>query len=523
MQGPGRTIPGVMLEAAERFGDASALEDGGASYTFAELAEAALGVAGSLVACGIEPGDRVAIWAPNRHEWVVAALGIQAAGGVMVGINPRFKGGEAAYALDKVGARLLFTVGEFLGASYVEMLDAHDLPALEHTVAFDAGVRGAEGWAEFRARAGDADAETVRARLDALSPEQLSDLIFTSGTTGFPKAVMTAHGQNVRAFENWADVVGLRAGDRYLVVGPFSHSFGYKAGFLACLLRGATILPHAIFDVPEILRRISEEKITTLPGAPTIYQSILAHPDRAAYDFSSLRLAVMGGAAVPEELVRRMRSELAMDTVITGYGLTESCGILTMCRYDDDPEIVASSCGRAIDDVEVRCVDADGKEVPRGTPGEVVARGYNLMRGYWDDPEETADAIDAEGWLHTGDVAVMNEAGYLRITDRIKDMFICGGFNVYPAEIENQLFGSGDYAAVAVIGVPDERMGEVGMAYVVPAPDRTVTPEAVVAWCRANMANYKVPRKVRVVEELPLNASGKVSKVDLRAQAAEEA
>jgi acyl-CoA synthetase (AMP-forming)/AMP-acid ligase II len=335
--------------------------------------------------------------------------------------------------------------------------------------------------------------------------------------------VMTAHGQNVRAFENWDEVVGLREGDRYLVVGPFSHSFGYKAGFLACLLRGATILPHAVFDVAAILTRISEEKITTLPGAPTIYQSILAHPDRDAYDFSSLRLATLGGAAVPEELVRRMRSELGMDTVVTGYGLTETCGILSMCRYDDDPEVVASSCGRAIDGVELRCVDPDGKEVPRGQPGEVVARGYNLMHGYWDDPEETAATIDSEGWLHTGDVAVMNDAGYLRITDRIKDMYICGGFNVYPAEIENQLFGSGDYAQAAVIGIPDERMGEVGMAFVVPAPGREVTPESVVAWCRANLANYKVPRRVRVVDELPLNASGKVSKLDLRAQAAQEA
>jgi len=359
----------------------------------------------------------------------------------------------------------------------------------------------------------------ARRRAEAVAPDDLSDLLFTSGTTGHPKGVMTSHAQNLRGFETWSEVVGLREGDRYLVVMPFFHSFGYKAGWLASFMRGATVLPHPVFEVPAVLERVGRERVSVLPGPPTLYQSILSHPDRKRYDLSSLRLAVTGAAAIPVELIHRMRDDLGFETVITGYGLTECCGIVSMCRTDDDPETIATTSGRAIPGAEVRCVDPQGREVARGEPGEVVVRGYNVMRGYFEDPEETAKTIDAEGWLHTGDVAVMDERGYLRITDRIKDMFIMGGFNCYPAEIENQMYGHPEIAQVAVVGVPDERMGEVGMAFVVPAPGASPTPEGVIAWCREHMANYKVPRAVRVVEALPMNASGKVMKFVLRERA----
>ena len=307
--------------------------------------------------------------------------------------------------------------------------------------------------------------------------------------------------------------------DRYLVVNPFFHSFGYKAGWLACILRGATCLPHAVFDVPEVLERIGRDRISVLPGPPTLYQSILALPGRQDFDLSSLRLAVTGAAAIPVELVERMRDELGFDTVITGYGLTETCGIVSMCRDEDDSDTIATTSGRPLPGVELRCEDPDGKEVPRGEPGEVVVRGYNVMRGYFDDEEETARTIDPDGWLHTGDIAIRDERGYLRITDRIKDMFIVGGFNCYPAEIENLLFSSGLCAQVAVIGIPDARLGEVGMAWVVPAARRELTREAVIAWCREHMANFKVPRRVEIVDELPTNASGKVMKFVLRERA----
>ena len=522
-----QTIPRLVQAAADRFGDGVAVEEAERTLTFRGLAEAGLEAARAFIASGIAPGDRVGVWAPNVHEWIVAAIGIQSAGGVLVTLNTRMKGGEAAYVLRKSGARALCTMGEFLGVDYAASLAGQDLPELERVVTFrsesdarPSGGTGAEDWKTFLAGGESVDEGEARARLAAVSPDDLSDLLFTSGTTGSPKGVMTAHGQNIRGFTAWTDVVGLREGDRYLIINPFFHSFGYKAGWLACVMRGATAIPQLTFDVPEVLERISRDRISVLPGAPTIYQSFLARDDLGQYDLSCLRLAVTGAAAIPVELIHRMRDELGFETIITGYGLTETCGIVTMCRYDDDPETIATTSGRAIPDIEVCCVDEKGAEVPRGEPGEVVVRGYNVMRGYFEDAEETANTIDTDGWLHTGDVAVMDERGYVRITDRIKDMYICGGFNCYPAEIENSLYGSGLFAQAAVIGIPDERMGEVGMAFVVPAPGADVTPESVIAWCREHMANYKVPRRVEVLEELPTNASGKVTKFVLRERAA---
>ena len=516
------TIPRLVEAAAARYGDASAIEDGDQRLGFRALHAAGLRAARAFLAAGTRPGDRVGIWAPNIAEWIVAAIGLQNAGAVLVTLSTRFKGAEAAYVLRKSGARIACTVGEFLETRYVDALRDQDLPDLERIVALRGEAAGATAWSEFLAAGEAVSEDAARQRAAAVSPDDLSDLIFTSGTTGHPKGVMTSHGQNLRAFEVWSDVVGLSAEDRYLIVNPFFHSFGYKAGWLACLMRGATALPHAVFDVPAVLERIASERISVLPGPPTLYQSILAHPDRGKYDLSNLRLAVTGAAPTPVELIRRMRDDLGFESVITGYGLTETCGIVSMCRTGDDPETIATTSGRAIPGVEVRCVDPEGKEVPRGQAGEVVVRGYNVMRGYFDDAAETAATIDADGWLHTGDIAVMDERGYLRITDRIKDMYIAGGFNCYPAEIENLMFGSGQFAQVAVIGVPDERLGEVGMAFVVPAPAASVTPESVIAWCREHMANYKVPRRVAIVDALPTNAAGKVTKFALREQAARE-
>jgi acyl-CoA synthetase (AMP-forming)/AMP-acid ligase II len=330
---------------------------------------------------------------------------------------------------------------------------------------------------------------------------------------------MLEHGAVCRGFESWCDVIGLRAGDRYLVVNPYFHSFGLNAGILACLMRGATNLPHAVFDVPAIMQRISDDRITVLPGPPAIYQSMLQHPDLDPSRLGTLRLAVTGAAVIPVQLIVDMREVLGFDTVVTGYGLTESSGIATMCRHDDDPETIATTSGRAIPGVEVQVVDETGAEVERGTNGEIVVRGYNVMRGYADDPDATAEAIDADGWLHTGDIGVMDERGYIQITDRMKDMFIVGGFNAYPAEIEQALGAHPHIAQAAVIGIPDERLGEVGMAFVVPTGGATIDPDAVIAWARERMANYKAPRRVEVIEALPLVPAGKVDKNALRTRA----
>lgn len=513
------TIPRTLARAAWLWPEAPALEEGYLRLDFRGLAAAVEQAARAFMAAGIEPGDRVGIWAPNSGRWVVAALGLQSAGACLVTLNTRFKATEAAYVLEKSGARLVCTVGDFLGMSYADAVAGSDLPQLEGIVLLEGESANGESWQGFLERGAAIPAEAARQRAEEVGPEDLSDLIFTSGTTGNPKAVMTAHGQNLKVFDVWGRSVGLRAGDRYLVVNPFFHSFGYKAGWLACLIHGATCLPHRVFDVEAILTRIQDEKISVLPGPPTIYQSLLAYPDRDRYDLSSLRLAVTGAAAVPVELVRRMRTELGFRDVITAYGLTESCGTVTACELGDDDETIATTSGRAIPDTEVRCVDAEGKEVPRGEAGEILVRGYNVMKGYFEDAAETARAIDADGWLHTGDVGIMDERGYLRITDRIKDMYIMGGFNVYPAEVENLLFRHEGVAQVAVVGVPDERMGEVGMAFVVPLPDARLEADEIIAWSREQMANYKVPRYVEIVSELPTNASGKVLKFELRERA----
>ncbi len=519
------TTPRLLRSSAERFPAREAIVDGDVTLTFPELAERADEAARAFIATGIAPGDRVAIWAPNVWEWVVAALGLQSAGAVLVPLNTRFKGPEAAFILRKSGARALVTITGFLGTDYVGLLrDAVDveaeLPALETIVLLRGQPpTGTIGWDDFLARGGDVPADVAEQQALAVEPGDLSDILFTSGTTGHPKGAMLTHGQTLRAFRDWSEVVGLREGDRYLVVNPFFHAFGYKAGWLSGLMMGATVMPHAVFDAEQVLRRIPVDRISVLPGPPTLYQTILNHPARDEYDLTSLRLSVTGAAAIPVELILRMREELTFDTIITGYGLTEACGIATMCRYDDDPETIATTSGRAIPGVEVLVVDDHSKEVPRDEPGEVVIRGYNVMSGFYDEPEETSAAIDADGWLHTGDIGVMDDRGYLRITDRSKDMFIVGGFNAYPAEIENLLLRNDAIAQVAVIGVPDERMGEVGMAFVVLRPGAETTADEIIAWSREQMANYKVPRAVEFVDELPLNASGKVLKYQLRERA----
>jgi acyl-CoA synthetase (AMP-forming)/AMP-acid ligase II len=512
----------MVRDAARRFGAGEAVVDGDRRISFAALSDRVTGAARALVGAGIEPGERVAVWAPNSLAWIVAALGITSAGGVLVPVNTRFKGAEAADVLGRSGARALFTVRGFLDTDYPALLAASGaaLPALRDIVLLEGELDAATvSWDDFLAR-GDAVPETaVDERIAALGPDDPSDVVYTSGTTGSPKGVVMAHGQTLRAYLDWCDWADLRTGDRYLIANPFFHIFGYKAGCLACLMRGATIVPLAVFDAGVVLDLVERERITVLPGPPTVYQSLLDHPDRARRDMSTLRQAVTGAADIPVELIRRVREELPFERIVTGYGLTEA-GTVTGSRPDDDFEHVATTVGVAWPGFEVRTVDAGGADVGVGEPGEVVVRSPTVMRGYLDDPEATAAAVDADGWLHTGDLGTLDGEGYLRIVGRIKDMFIVGGFNAYPAEIEGLLLRHPRIAQAAVIGVPDARLGEVGMAFVVLDAGPPVEPSAIVAWARAEMANFKVPRVVEVVDALPVNATGKVVKDELRARAA---
>jgi acyl-CoA synthetase (AMP-forming)/AMP-acid ligase II len=512
------TVAGALDRAARLFGDREALVEGDLRLSYTELLDAVDGAARALIASGVEAGDRIAIWAPNCAEWVIAASAVFRAGAVLVPLNTRFKGPEAAYILTTSQARVLLTVTDFLDTDYVELLgDRSELTDLEEVVVLRGPApEGTLAWSDLLDRAADVAPGAAAERAAAIAPDDMAAMLFTSGTTGRPKGAVLLHSVLVRAYWAWASVVGLEEGDRYLVINPFFHSFGLNSGILASYLKGATILPHAVFDVSQVMRRVEEEKVTMLPGPPAIYQTMLDHPDRDTYDTSTLRLSVTGAAAVPVEMIRRMRDELTFRTIVTGYGLTEAHGMGTMCRHDDDPEIISRTAGRAIPDVEVLVVDESGAEVPRGESGEVVIRGYIVMAGYFGNPEATAEAIDADGWLHTGDVGVMDEDGNLTITDRIKDMFIVGGFNAYPAEIEGTILRHPGINQVAVVGVPDHRMGEVGMAFVVLRPGASLTEDELVGWCREQMANYKVPRHVRFVDALPLNASGKVLKFQLR-------
>jgi HIP---CoA ligase len=389
-------------------------------------------------------------------------------------------------------------------------------------------------------------------RAAAVSPDDVSDILFTSGTTGRSKGAMSSHRQALAVAAAWAECGEVTRADRYLVVNPFFHSFGYKAGILVCLLTGATIVPQLVYGPEEAMRLIEAERITVLPGAPTIYQTILDHPARARYDLSSLRLAVTGAAVVPVALVERMQAELSFDTVLTAYGLTEAV-VVTMCRPGDPARTVATTSGRPTADFEIALAPvgatpdgpdgtgdvhgtgdvygtgaADGTGAAEDTgdtggtggSGEILLRGPNVMLGYLDDPAATKEAIDDGGWLHTGDVGRLDADGYLTITDRLKDMYICGGFNVYPAEVEQVLARLDGVAESALIGVPDARLGEVGKAFIVTRPGLQLAESDVLAYCRERLANFKVPRQVEFRAELPRNPSGKPLKRLLREESA---
>ncbi|MGW2657448.1 FadD3 family acyl-CoA ligase [Streptomyces sp. NPDC001478] len=509
------TVPDLVRAAARRYRDREAVVEGRTRVTYAELGERVERAAAACMANGVEPGDRVAIWAPNTLDWIVSALGAVTAGAVLVPLNTRFKGAEAAYVLERSRAKLLFVTGTFLGTSYVASLRRAeaDLPHLEKVVVLADTAPEAEDyltWKDFLATGEGISAGQVRERADAVPASAPSDIIYTSGTTGRPKGAVITHAQTLRCYAIWSELAGLREGDRYLIVNPFFHTFGYKAGIIACLMRGATMIPQPVFSVDTVLANIAAERVSVLPGPPTLHQSLLDHPARASHDLSALRLVVTGAAVVPLRLVERLRAELNIATVLTAYGLSEASGIVTMCRRGDPAEVIASTSGRAIPGTELRVLAAPGE------PGEILVRGFHVMGGYFEDPETTAATVTPDGWLHTGDIGVLDAAGNLRITDRIKDMFIVGGFNAYPAEIEQLLGLHPDIADVAVIGVPDPRLGEVGKAYAVRRPGATVTEDDLIAWSRREMANYKVPRAVEFVAELPRNASGKVLKGELR-------
>ena len=528
-----QTIPALLVEQ-EALGAHPAVVEGGASVSYAELHRRVRAAARGYLARGVRRGDRVAVWAPNRLEFIVAMLGAQYIGAPVVPLNTRYSGHEAATILQRSRASALVVDDGFLGRSFTGLLTTAlsdavrtasepiaGLPHLHTVVRLDAADRSdAEpGWAGFLA-AGDAiPAHELDAAAAAVTSEDVDDILFTSGTTGVPKGVMSAHRQTLGVAHAWAQGAELTQDDRYAIVNPFFHGFGYKAGMIAALLAGATIYPVATLDTTALLSLIQEERITVLPGVPTIFTSLLDHPELGAYDTSSLRFAIAGATTAPETLFRDMVHILGFQTVAQAYGLTE-CVVATLSRPGEELEHAKQTTGPAVAGIEIRVVDERGQDVPLHADGEVLLRGANVMLGYFEDEEATRAVIDAEGWFHTGDVGRLDEHGCLKITDRLKDMFIVGGFNVYPAEVENVLRQHSSVNESAVIGVDDARLGTVGRAFVaLLAGADPVDAAELDRFCRERLANFKVPREFVFVTDFPRNGAGKILKTALREQA----
>ncbi|HZU62534.1 MAG TPA: AMP-binding protein, partial [Novosphingobium sp.] len=494
----------------------------GGCLSFAGFAAAVRQLASALVAHGLAHGDRVAIWAPNSAQWILAAAATESIGAIMVPINTRFKGPEAAFVLAKTRARLLFTVSGFLGQDYAAMLvaacggpgdgrPAQDLPQLEQIIPLDTPALGTFSQLQ-------AEPALLAARMAAVTPATIADILFTSGTTGQPKGAMHNHGQALWMPAIWNMANDLRAGERMAIVNPFFHSFGYRSGWVSALIAGITIYPLASFDAGALLALIAREKISVLMGPPTLFQGLMEHADFATTDLSSLRVGHTGAAKVPVELIRAGHEVFGFELFLTSFGQTESTALVSVNYPGADAQTIATTVGRPLPGVELRIIDSQGQPLPPGESGELLVRGPNVMQGYFEEPEQTAAAIDAEGWLHTGDVGLIDAAGNLRILDRLKDVVIVGGFNAYPAEIEAVLRTHPAIADVCVIAWPDARMGEVCAACVVPRAGMALDLAALSAWCRERMANYKVPRHLFLVPAFPRTPLGKVQKFLLRDQ-----
>ena len=515
----GETIGENLRRSAVRWAGHEALVDlgQGVRYTYEALDAAVDDVARSLIAAGMVKGDRVAVWAPNRWEWVLLQYATARIGVILVNVNPAYRTHELQYAINQSGSRMLFAVPTFKTSDYRNMVDSvrDELTRLERVVYFDT-----EDWTEFMAVASDAAA--LAAREVTLSFDDAINIQYTSGTTGSPKGATLTH-HNIL---NNAFFVGegcrLTDHDRVCIPVPFYHCFGMVMGNLACTTHGSTmVIPAPSFDPAATLRAVSDERCTSLLGVPTMFIAELALADFASYDLSSLRTGIMAGSPCPTEVMRRCINDMHMSEVTICYGMTETSPVSTQTAFDDPVEKRVSTVGRVTPHVEVKIVDPNGLVVPRGVKGEFCTRGYSVMLGYWENPEKTAEAVDEAGWMHTGDLATMDEDGYLDISGRIKDLIIRGGENVYPREVEEFLYTHPDIIDVQVIGVPDDRYGEEVAAWVVVREGAVMDAEVLRAYCAEKIARHKIPKYVVVVKEFPMTVTGKVRKVEMRKQSVE--
>lgn len=495
----------------------------GRRWTWREFDHAVDQAARGLIAAGIGAGDRIGMWAPNCAEWTIIQFAAAKAGAVLVNVNPSYRTHELAYAVNQSGLRLLLTVTGFKTSDYRGMVEevtaAGEVPGLERIVYVDT-----DDWQELVAGGEGLPADALTDRQRGLRPTDAINIQYTSGTTGFPKGATLSHRNILNNGFFVTELLGFSEQDRLCIPVPFYHCFGMVMANLGCVTHGATmVIPAPGFDPSITLRAVQDERCTAVYGVPTMFIAMQNAPDFASFDLSSLRTGIMAGSICPVEVMKRCVNDMHMGEVSIAYGMTETSPVSCQTRVDDDLDRRTATIGRAAPNVEIKIVDpATGETVPRGEAGEFCTRGYSVMLGYWEDDAKTAEAIDADGWMHTGDLAVMREDGYCNIVGRIKDMVIRGGENIYPREIEEFLYAHPDVEDVQVVGVPDEKYGEELCAWVrMRAGAAPLDAAAVKEFATGKLAHYKIPRYVMVVDEFPMTVTGKIRKVEMRERSAE--
>ena len=517
----GETIGHNLERTVARVPDAEALicTHQGVGYTYGEFDAAVNRLASGMLAAGLNAGDRVGVWSPNRAEWALTQYATAKLGVILVNINPAYRASELKYALGQSGCRWLFAAPALRDTSFVDMVAQvrPHLDGLERAVFF-----GTEEWDELGATPASEDA--IRRAMDELDFDDPINIQYTSGTTGFPKGATLSHHNILNNGFFIGELLGYTERDRICIPVPLYHCFGMVIGNLAATTHGAAMVyPSETFDPERALEACASERCTSLYGVPTMFIAELGHERFAEYDLTSLRTGIMAGSPCPVEVMKRVSSEMGIDEMGIAFGMTETSPVTTQVRRDDTLENRCGTVGQVMPHVEIKIVDpGTGRTVPRGQPGEFLARGYPVMSGYWNDPERTAQAIDHQRWMHTGDLATMDEQGYVRVVGRIKDMVIRGGENIYPREIEEFLYGHPAVADVQVIGVPDERYGEELMAWIIPRPGAELTDEEVKAFCKDQIAHFKVPRYIKFVDSFPMTVTGKVQKFKMRESAIDE-
>jgi len=519
--------------------EALVYHDRGLRYTYSEFNDVCSQAAKGLMKLGIDRGEHVAIWATNYPEWVISQFATGKMGAVLVTVNTNYRTHELEYLLRQSDSTTIILMEEFRGSSYVEMLyeivpelrhaepgqlKSERLPFLKNVIFLgDKKYPGMYNWSDLIAMGQEVSDEELGARLDSLDPDDVINMQYTSGTTGFPKGVMLTHNNIVNNARNVVGSINLTSDDRLCIPVPFFHCFGCVMATLGSVSVGATMVPLVFFQPKDVLETVQAEKCTALYGVPTMFIAELNHPDFDQYDLSTLRTGIMAGSPCPIEVMKAVVEKMNLREMTIAYGQTESSPVITQTRTDDSIERRVSTVGYALPNVEVKIVEPDtGNELPRGVQGELCTRGYHVMKGYYKNPGATSGAIDEEGWLHTGDLATMDEQGYCKITGRLKDMIIRGGENIYPREVEEFLYTHPKIVDVQVVGVPDAKYGEEAAAFVILKEGEEVTGEELREYCKGKISHYKIPRYFEIVESYPMTASGKIQKFKLRELAIEK-